>query len=71
MTRISDLNQKRRMRFGQATLLGIRFSRIWQSRAYAWGYILPGENMTWRSCGYATRWQAVNAALHKMEVELK
>lgn len=73
MKRASDRNRLRRLRFGQAVLLGVKFEHdVTLSNAGCWRFRVPSpEVYPWDvSRAYASRHEAVEDALTKMGVYL-
>lgn len=72
MKRISDVNKRRKLRYGQAVLLGVQFrdkrrdyypfdERGWHWRRNTWQTLWIGT--------FETRWECVDAALNHLGVE--
>lgn len=75
MSRASDINQRRRLRYGQAVMLGITFEDSRGGSEYSrarWSFKLP-EHLQPQDRGYASgyfirRWECVDRALRVVGV---
>lgn len=70
--RISDTNKRRKLQFGQATMLGIAIIQAEHRPTAPWKFALP-DHLQPASVGYASgyfrrRWECVEAALRVLGV---